>query len=1295
MVEPKIFSGIMNLDDKPEFIQANQHINALNVRFYGSNEGYTLQNILGNSLISNSLPAGDNECIGSFYDSLKQRIFWMNWNSNGRNGIYQYAISTGVITPLLISFTDSSDDIFEFDPDYPIPSINIVYTTEEDGDILIWVARNNRPKELNIKDAIDDRFGSSWLAEYLDVAKAPPDVPIACAYENDDTVIVNNLKNKLYRFKYRFIYGTFQKSTWSSISIMPIPFQYTDQEIDTDQTKNCLIALIFQTGGEDVEKIEIAAQENLGVTWGNFFSVQILDKSELSISSYDSYIWRFYNNEAYDYVDENESNLLFDYVPYRANTQELLNGNVLIYGGITEGNNPVVPEVDISVSDMAVSVPNISVGLLATQMGQNGLNTGNIRISLVGLPSYPVSSGTPTGVSVNIFNGTTTDNLIAAALSSSTTIADLISQLETAALGFGYTIVSSTSDSLVISLANQVLLNYFISGNGDRLAGVNVSVPAIDPSSKETFGIVYFNEKYVSNGTTTSEDFSVSTPPISFSGSTAILFPISRVVMLIYHQPPEWARYYQIVRTMNLTKSTFLNWVSDRTFKDEEFAYISIESINTYKVQFPTSIISYDFLTGDRIKFVCLFNNDQTINTTYGNTHDYEIVGQVVNPLINGLVQEGTFLKVDLPSTSSTFDFGDFLSNDYYYYYIELYTPAKSVANGLNVSYEFSEMFQIGDPYTATRFHQGNVSNQNVGLGTPASLNLLNGDNYWRRREIRAGSFFNANAVPDIITSWVTNNVYPMTIENKPVGTSYTVKNTESGSTTNQNNWLVKTGSISSSFTAKGALFFTAQSATTNTIKVFLQVRSISPFAITDLIELATLDGPFINGQQIQLDVDSIVTIAANRTAVPYLQEIGASLTGFTTISVSGYINFVDTDHDFNIGVVDQNFSDFFESKVNSNGRPSVVNPDEKQLFYPTLMRWGLSYQQNTNINQINRFFPENFDEIDRSKGDIQRFKTRDKIIRVFQNRAVGQFGVYARFIQNNQGQTELVTTNDIITKNNINYYLGEYGLGDQYTGLVSASRQDYFVDPVRGYEVRLSDDGFTPISELYKGQFYIRNLLTPYNQTYTRSNGYKAKILGVYNFFDEEYITVLQGGTKNSTTISPYAFSFNEKRNGYSSFFSYNQAEWLISAEDIIYSWKNGELWIHNNQNEYCNFYGIQYDSYITVVFNNAVLIGKTFQSIDERANTILDCPSITTDVMSYGTTNQETNLVEAEFKTLESKYVASIKRDVNSIGGKINGSFMKGRYAIVTLRKQNASELVVLNIVQLYYIESPVNNR
>ena len=65
-IEQKRFSGVMNLDDRPEFVLANQHIDALNLRSYGGPNGLVAENMPGNTLITNNnLPDGSNQCRGS------------------------------------------------------------------------------------------------------------------------------------------------------------------------------------------------------------------------------------------------------------------------------------------------------------------------------------------------------------------------------------------------------------------------------------------------------------------------------------------------------------------------------------------------------------------------------------------------------------------------------------------------------------------------------------------------------------------------------------------------------------------------------------------------------------------------------------------------------------------------------------------------------------------------------------------------------------------------------------------------------------------------------------------------------------------------------------------------------------------------------------------------------------------------------------------------------------------------------------------------------------------------------
>lgn len=1371
MIDKKRFSGLLNKDDKEADILAHQHIDALNLRFYGGSNGLTAENIVGNTLISNALlPAGTNEAIGGFYDGVKQRIIWGNYNSNSRHGIYQYSIETGLITALLVCFTNSSTDILGFDRDYPMCDADVIYTTEDDGDIFGWNCRNKRPKCLNLKQAADNTFGANWLEEYLDVAKEPPYIPAKCAYEDDAAVTVNNLRKKLFKFKYRFWYSDNQKSTWSSHSEIPVPFNYTDPQTDTDETKNCRIGVVVQTGDASVVKVEIAAAESLGNIFSNFFSAIILDKSDLSISDNDVYLWRFYNNEVYDFVELQESILLFDRVPDLANAQALLNGNVRIYGGITEGLDPVVPDVTMTVgSEYPLCIP-YSVAYSVTQYGTNGFVTGeNIRFVLLGT----VRRG-QTFVAA-VMQGVTTYTITYTAIVGDTTTEVLVG-LSASATGQGFTQVSITANELVISRTNQILLRsnisttnqsitatfiindsnttvtivggasfvslftkgvwFYIYGNtlnvnpfitvssivsgADLVITVedtttnetiattlyfvptlNSSFPAYNSSSKENWCLFYFEDKGKSNGATTKLDFNVNTDSLDVDISeNTILYNTPYINAQIDHRPPLWATSYQWGRSANLTKESWLFWITSATYKDDKFAYISIESINVFRRLNPGSTISYSFLKGDRIKFYVLYDQQGNPSRSYGNEHDYEIYDVLVNPEVFDVVKIGTFIKILLPTVTGLFNFGSnvivipFAEQDFNNYYVELYTPAKSASEGLELYYEISEEYAIIDAGTANRCHQGQLQNQSSDLVTPATFKFNKGDAWYRTRNIQTGNIFIFDLNPGIpfgTSTIIGQTLRSIDFDNPDYIVAKEVVQQPFINNYNSPGWSVNVRNGTYVLKVKGIINLISQNSTSVAPAVRIYVVQ-GTSTVTYLLGLYSGAFPIGSGQAITFNVSTSITMPVNSKAFIVMNTTDGN---WRCVLSSGYLQFTEPQKEFVAGIVDQNFSDFYESKVNSNGRAQKVNPDEKTNLFGTLLRWGAAYQQNTNINQLNRFFADSFDEVDRAKGDIQRLKARDRILRLFQNLAVGQYGVYARFIQNNQGNVELVTTNEIITKGNVNYYAGQYGLGEQYTGLISAANVDYGVYPVTGDHWRLSTDGFTPISQLYKGEFYIRNLLTPYNKPYLRSNGATAKILGYFDYFDGQAIQLLQGGTYSGNTIESYAFSFNERRNGYCSFYSYKEAEWLLSAEDTLFSWKDGQLYIHNNTTDYCNFFGSQFGCYITLVFNMNLFEKKQYESLGELASAIWNCPLIYSNVMSYGTQRQETELIDADFVQLEGVFHAALLRDTHSIGGINNGDLMKANYLVVKFQKDSASDLITLTEVQAMFKDSPLTNK
>ena len=229
--------------------------------------------------------------------------------------------------------------------------------------------------------------------------------------------------------------------------------------------------------------------------------------------------------------------------------------------------------------------------------------------------------------------------------------------------------------------------------------------------AEHEFGIVYSDEKGRTMSVQTEENSSVYVDWYSFDTA---LMGAARIILKIFSKPPPWATMYRVVYSKNQTVDRFIQYTTSGSSVSSNKMEISLMNLVNEKTENQNLVLSYDFTTGDRIRFV----KDDT-GVYFTTLVDYEILS----------FDTGTAaITIDDPSSV--------ISNLGPGMIFELYTPKKTLED--KFFYEIGECYNIGDSYLSTRFHKAAdySDDQDIITGDPAVIYLTNGDIYYKRRNM-------------------------------------------------------------------------------------------------------------------------------------------------------------------------------------------------------------------------------------------------------------------------------------------------------------------------------------------------------------------------------------------------------------------------------------------------------------------------------------------------------------------------------------------------------------------------------
>ena len=120
---------------------------------------------------------------------------------------------------------------------------------------------------------------------------------------------------------------------------------------------------------------------------------------------------------------------------------------------------------------------------------------------------------------------------------------------------------------------------------------------------------------------------------------------------------------------------------------------------------------------------------------------------------------------------------------------------------------------------------------------------------------------------------------------------------------------------------------------------------------------------------------------------------------------------------------------------------------------------------------------------------------------------------------------------------------------------------------------------------------------------------------------------------------MSLYTLTYSPQGNGWTSFHSYHP-DWMIGMSSRFYTFKNGNLYIHNDQAATKNtFYGSFTPSEVTMVFNQDPLSAKMFKTLEQETNYPWE---------TFITTDMSTGYMEDNyFQLKEGDYFTYIRRE------------------------------------------------
>lgn len=1140
-------SGKMNKDLDERLVPKGEYTNALNVRVANSVDGEigAAENEKGNIKLTGLSESDSLECIGAVSDEKNEKVYWFVVDNLGKSAIYEYDNKNDVTTTVLKDERIGSAQVLNFDKDFKITGANIVYNKVDEKSLLLFTDNLNHPRMINIERAKE--YGvNNFTEDDINLYKKPPRSQLVVTPFNLPTEDENGIKERFFSFAYRYKYldGEFSAlSAFSAYQFYPGIF-----ELDTSTMENTgmlnqfnAYSIDYNTGDKRVTDIQICFKSPLSDT---VFVADTINKKENSLLNDSTRTYRFSNKQVYQALPDDELNRIFDNVPLKALSQEIIEDRVVFGNYVTQYDIKETAASDSNIEiDYSVEVVNksrageektytretnnevIVLDFTGITLLKGHVVTLNIDLTsdvVVDTPNYHGGQSGQQNTFVLQNNYADAD-----ALSSSTEFSEFLDVLTAAFTNAvvttpksGYSVDSYGSYVKNSATSTSIKINApVITHTADSLPDITEKFEFADTSEfyyrtesnllslksnrSYDYGIVYL-DKYGRYSTVipNSSDTGSDKSNIAVSASSSDKINFARIT--IKNKAPYWADRYKFFAKTN--RDLYYNLYATIFYQQDDYRWVLLNGNNGHKVEEGDVLIvkqDQDGHIGSLIKVKVLEITTKTGADVTDDSQGWIKDNQNASG-VNVFEQLGTFMKIKPVGFRM-----DFNSDAFLFY---------GGKRGLS---RFEILFTGADAYADIDLGTNSTA------GTDQGIMQVYRNSSWTNSatnlSLDAGSivtfrFFSADTV-DRDGNEMHSYIRTFNVQN-----NYTYDSANQISSLER--WL---GAETHWYKPSGKSYYTDPDGE---FRLDFKVGTVSP------------------------DVGRISVNVETTEQTNVYQEQGFISAGITVQRQSGVVVFetqpkefdsdifYETDQVFDItngfhqsnnqnqtssqdAIVDINFGNTYSF---GNGVESISVKDERfsstlSLDYrPNLIltsgyretrnQHGLiysgSFNENSSYNSLNEFNSSrgNVKFLDLKYGSVQKLFSRETDLLVMQEDQVSKVLFGKNILSSPSGTGSLTQIENVLGQ--IIPYAGEFGIAKNPESFAQYGGNVYFTDAVRGAVLRLGANGVSPISNFGMSS-YFRDNLSLYTDKYN---------LGGYDPKFKQYVLSIDSSSKSAEAL-------------------------------------------------------------------------------------------------------------------------------------------------------------------------------